>query len=62
VLSGLLLLLTLVTRDWIEIFTGWDPDGGNGSVEWLIVLVLIASTAMFGLLARAERLRPALAN
>jgi hypothetical protein len=62
VLSGLLLLLTLVTREWIEILTGWDPDGGNGAVEWAIVIVLLVSTATFGLLARAERLRPAPAD
>jgi hypothetical protein len=62
VLSGLLLVLTLVTREWIEILTGWDPDGGNGAVEWLIVVVLLVATATFGLLARAERLRPALAD
>ena len=62
VVSGCLLLLTLVTREWIELLTGWDPDGGNGSVEWLIVLGLLAATATFGLLARAERARPALAD
>jgi hypothetical protein len=62
VASGLLLLLTLVTREWIELLTGWDPDGGNGAVEWLIVVVLLVATATFGLLARAERMRPALAG
>jgi hypothetical protein len=62
VASGLLLVLTLVTREWIEILTGWDPDGGNGAVEWLIVVVLLVATATFGLLARAERMRPALAD
>jgi hypothetical protein len=62
VASFLLLLLTLVTREWIEILTGWDPDGGNGSVEWLLVMALVASTATFGLLARAERMRSALAG
>ena len=60
--SAFLLLLTLVTREWIEALTGWDPDHGNGSIEWLLVLVLVASTAIFGLLARAERARPALAD
>ena len=56
--SGFLLLLTLATREWIEALTGWDPDHGSGSFEWLIVAVLLVATATFGLLARAERHGP----
>jgi hypothetical protein len=59
VVSGCLLLLTLVSREWIEALTGWDPDRGSGSVEWLLVLALLAATATFGVMARAERARPA---
>lgn len=62
VLSGFLLLLTLVTREWIEALFRVDPDGGNGSLEWLIVAGLIATTMTSGLLARAERERPAIAE
>ena len=60
VVSGLLLLLTLVSRDWIEALFGVDPDRGNGSLEWLIVAGLLAATVAFGFVARAERVRPAL--
>jgi hypothetical protein len=55
--SGFFFLLTLATREWIEALTRWDPDGGNGSVEWLVVLALLAATVLFGLIARAEYLR-----
>ena len=56
VVSGFLLLLTLVNSDWIEATFRVDPDAGNGSLEWLIVAALLATTVAFGLLARAERL------
>jgi hypothetical protein len=57
--SCLLLLLTLVTSDWIEATLRIDPDAGNGSVEWLVAAGLLATTLAFGLLARAERARAA---
>jgi hypothetical protein len=50
-LSGGLGLLTLVWRDWLEAF-GWDPDHGNGSVELLVVLVLLAASVALGVRAR----------
>jgi hypothetical protein len=30
--------LTAVVPDWIEAVFGVEPDGGNGSLEWLLVL------------------------
>ena len=56
VASNFLLLLTLVNSEWIEASFRVDPDGGSGSLEWLIVAALLATTVAFGLLARAERL------
>ncbi len=53
-LSCLLLLLTLVWRDWIEAVSGWDPDHHNGSVEWFIVAVLGVITVSLFLMARVE--------
>lgn len=53
-LSGFLLVLTLMWRDWIEAVFGLDPDGGSGSTEWAIVATLLAATLVATLVARAE--------
>ncbi len=53
-LTAFLTVLTLISREWIEFLTGWDPDHGNGSLEWLIVVVLAAATVALGLRARAN--------
>lgn len=56
--SGALLLLTVALPDWIEVVFGIDPDAGNGSLEWMITLVLAATTLVFLGLAGSEwRLR-----
>jgi hypothetical protein len=57
VVSGLgvfLGLLTIVWHDWIEGVFGVDPDHGNGSVEWIAVLVLLVIGAGAGALARRQ--------
>jgi hypothetical protein len=50
--SGMLGLLTLVWRDWIEGVFGWDPDHHNGSLEWLLVAALLLAALTLGALAR----------
>jgi hypothetical protein len=44
--------------DWIEAWFGINPDGGDGSAEWLIVLVGVAVfiAAVPGLRRRATNL------
>lgn len=39
--TSILFVITLVQRDWIEIVFGVDPDNRNGTLEWLIVGVLL---------------------
>lgn len=52
--TGILFLLTLISREWIEILFGVEPDAGNGSLEWLIVAALLALTLTLAVLARFE--------
>jgi len=57
-LAGVLALITVFWRDWIEI-TGWDPDRHSGALEWWVVAVLAAIALGSALLARGEwRSRP----
>lgn len=48
-----LFVLTLVSRDWIEMLFHVEPDEGNGSLEWLIVVAL--AVVAIGLIALARR-------
>jgi hypothetical protein len=57
--SAILLVLTVVWPDWIEEIFGIDPDGGNGSLEWAIAVVLVICAVAMPLLARGEWRRAA---
>ena len=58
-----LAVVTLFSKDWIEIVFRVDPDGGSGLLEWLLVGGLFAVSAVSALAARWEwrrlHLRPA---
>jgi hypothetical protein len=59
----ILMVVTLVWHDWIEIVFGVDPDDHNGVFEWLIVAILALVTITLAVLARIDfvRLRSAAA-
>jgi hypothetical protein len=49
-----LLVLTLVSRDWIERIFHVEPDAGSGALEWLIVAVLLVISIALIVAARTE--------
>ena len=50
----ILIVATLVQRDWIEIVFGIDPDSHNGAFEWLIIGTLVAVILTLSTLASYE--------
>ena len=59
--AGIVTVITLFWRDWIEAVFRIHPDGGNGSAEWLIVVVLLLVTVALAVGARREWHRAELA-
>jgi hypothetical protein len=53
-ITGVLFVVTLLNRAWIEIAFSVDPDGGSGLLEWAIVAGLLVATAVLFALARYE--------
>jgi hypothetical protein len=53
--SGMAGLVTLVWRDRTKAVFGFDPDHRSGSLEWIIVGVLVAAAVVVGSFARAGR-------
>jgi hypothetical protein len=49
-----LLVVTMLSRDWIETVFSVDLDASSGSLEWLVVAVLAAMAILFSALARWE--------
>jgi hypothetical protein len=43
-----------MSRAWIELIFGFDPDGGNGALEFAIASSLLAIVVASGAAARRE--------
>jgi hypothetical protein len=52
--TGVLAVVTLLWHDWIEAVFGVDPDKGNGSAEWLVVVILAIVFVIMVVGARLE--------
>lgn len=52
--SAVSLCLTLVTKEWIELLTGLDPDRHSGSAEWALAGLSALATIVFAVLSRYE--------
>lgn len=50
--AGILGIVTVFWRDWIEALTGWDPDNHSGGMEWIVVAGLLVIAVVLGLAAR----------
>jgi len=60
--TGTLAIVTIFWHDWIETIFAVDPDKGNGTTEWLIVLMLLAISLTLAAVARVEWRRARLAE
>lgn len=56
-----LAVVTLIDPEWVELLSGTNPDGGTGSLEWLIAGSCALASILSGALARQDwrRLRMA---
>jgi hypothetical protein len=53
-LTAVLAGVTLFVPDWIENVFHVDPDSGNGSFEWFVVIVLFAVSVVSAFAAGVE--------
>lgn len=54
VASAVLFIVTLFNREWIEVLSSAEPDGGSGTMEWAVVIVLAALTLLSVTLVNRE--------
>ncbi len=57
VVTGVVLVVTALWPNWIELVFGAEPDGGGGELEWMLVGAMALATVTLCLLARVEWVR-----
>jgi ABC-type amino acid transport system permease subunit len=57
VLAAALAMVTLITREWIELLFGIDPDRGSGALEWAVVVALFVASVALAVIATWDRKR-----
>lgn len=53
-IAGLVTVITLFWRDWIEAVFRVDPDKRSGLAEWLVVVVLLFLTVALAVDSRRQ--------
>jgi hypothetical protein len=53
-LSLVLLVVTLIWRDWIEVVFRVDPDAGSGSLEWFVAVGCGAAALILAVVSSRE--------
>ena len=53
-ITGILIVIALIWRNWVELIFNIDPAQGNGSLEWMIVSSLLVITLVLFALAGYE--------
>ena len=53
-LTAMLATVTLFVPNWIETVFHVDPDSGNGSFEWFVVIVLFGISVVSAFVAGVE--------
>jgi NADH:ubiquinone oxidoreductase subunit 6 (subunit J) len=49
-----LAIVTLLSRDWMEVVFGVNPDHGSGALEWAVVFAFAAISIGLTLAARQQ--------
>jgi hypothetical protein len=55
--AGILAIISVFWRYWIEILLHWDPDHHNGSAELLTIVSLASLSLLLGSTARWQAVR-----